>query len=325
MKHKIAIVNSSSFGKRFPEHMERLKALGEVERVRVAGDLCGKPLADALADFDIVIASVTPFFDAEFFAHKSDLKLLSRHGIGYNNVDLDAARACGCTVTTVEPLVERDAVAECAVGCLMALMRHIPASNIAANDGRWKDRAQFVGSGLTGKTLGVIGCGNIGSRVAEIMGRGFDMRVLAHDPLPRHTWANSFDVEYVSIEELLSQSDVISLNANLTPQSYHILDRSHLALCKEGVYVVDTARADLIDQEAMLEALANGHVAGLAMDVMHDEPPHADDPYFNHPHVLVTTHIAAYTAECLKGMGEKCTADVERFCAGLPPVHAKVE
>lgn len=324
MEHKIAIVNSSSFGTRFPSHLERLKKLGEVERVRVAGDLCGKPLADALADFDIVIASVTPFFDAEFFSHKSDLKLLSRHGIGYNNVDLQAARACGCIVTTVEPQVERDAVAECAVGCLMALMRKIPASNTAANDGRWADRAQFVGHGLTGKTLGVIGCGNIGSRVAEIMGRGFDMRVLAYDPVPRKEWAHKFNVKYVTIEELLEQSHVISLNANLTPESSHILNTKHLALCKQGMYVVDTARADLIDQEAMLEALATERVAGLAIDVMHDEPPQADDPYFNHPKVIVTTHIAAYTAECLEGMGDKCTTDVERFCAGLPPIHAKV-
>jgi len=325
MEYRIAIVNSSSFGKRFPEHIERLKKVGIVERVRVSGEARGTELARALDGFNVVIASVTPFFDAEFFEAKRDLLLLSRHGIGFNNVDIEAARADGTVVTTVLPEVERDAVAEGAIAILMDCMRHVSDSHVAANEGRWADRASFVGNGLSGKILGVIGCGNIGTRVVEILRRGFDMDVMVCDPVKRPSWAKGFGVNYVDLDTLVSKADIISLNADLNPTSFHILGREQFTKMKKGVYVTNDARADLIDQEAMLAALDDGTVAGLAIDVMHDEPPAPTDPYFNHPKVLVTTHIAAYTEECLHGMGEKCVADVERFVAGEPPVNAKTE
>ena len=323
MDYRIAIVNSSSFGQYFPEHLDRLKAMGEVVRVRVSGDAHGRELAEALKGFNVVIASVTPFFDAEFFEAKRDLLLLSRHGIGFNNVDVVAACAARTLVTTVPPKVERDAVAEGAVATLMDIMRRVSDSHVAANEGRWADRASFIGSGLSGKTLGIVGCGNIGSRVVEILSRGFDMRVLACDPVQHEMWADVLGVEYVDIDTVVSQCDVLTLNADLNPSSFHIIGERELSLMKKGVYVVDNARADLIDQQAMLRALDDETVAGLAIDVMHDEPPALDDPYFNHPKVLVTTHISAYTAECLYGMGEKCVGDVERYVRGEAPVNAK--
>ena len=323
MEYRIAIVNSSSFGQYFPEHLERLRAIGSVEPVRVDGDAHGRALAEALGDYNVVIASVTPFFDAEFFKYKRDLLLLSRHGIGFNNVDIEAARKAGCQVVTVPPKVERDAVAEGAVATLMDVMRRVSDARMAANEGRWADRASFIGSGLSGKTLGIVGCGNIGTRVVEILSRGFDMRVLACDPVHHEEWAGVLGVQYADLDTVVSGCDVLSLNADLNPSSFHIIDEHALSLMKRGVYVVDNARADLIDQQAMLKALGDGMVAGLAIDVMHDEPPALNDPYFNHPKVLVTTHISAYTVECLHGMGEKCVGDVERFVRGEEPVNAK--
>ena len=322
MDLKIAIVNSSSFGRRFPEHMERLRRIGTVERVRVAGDCHGAELAEALAPYDIVISSVTPFFDEEFFSVKRDLLAIVRHGIGYNNVDVPAATAAGTLLTIVSPLVERDAVAEGSVALLMDVMRHVSDSREAGNRGRWADRGSFVGAGLSGKTLGIVGCGNIGTRVAEILGRGFGMEVLACDPVPRPEWAEAEGVSYVGLDELLGRADAISLNASLNETSFHILDADALALAARTPYVVNCARADLVDQGAMLAALDSGRVAGYACDVMHDEPPAADDPYFNHANVVVTTHISAYTAECLRGMGDKCVADVERLVAGKAAVNS---
>ena len=319
MEYKIAIVNSSSFGTRFPDHVRRLEKLGAVSRVRVAGDCHGEELAEKLAGYNVVISSVTPFYDAEFFEYKRDLLLLSRHGIGYNNVDVKALNATGGILTTVSPLIERDAVAEAAVATLMDRMRRVSDAHRAANEERWKDRASFVGNGLSGKTLGIIGCGNIGTRVVEILGRGFDMRVLVCDPKPRKAWAERLGVEYADLDTVVSECDVLSLNADLNPTSLHILDTEVLSKMRKGVYVVDNARADLIDQQAMLAALEDGTVEGLAIDVMHEEPPLPDDPYFNHPKVLVTCHISAYTEECLWQMGEKCTGDVERLVAGEEP------
>lgn len=323
MDYRIAIVNSSSFGTKFADQMERLESIGTVERIRVAGTAHGAELAQALEGFNVVISSVTPFFDAEFFEHKRDLLLLSRHGIGYNNIDIAAANAAGTTVTTVSPLVERDAVAEGAVAILLDAVRQVSDSHVAANEGRWADRASFVGNGLTGKTLGIIGCGNIGTRVVEILARGYDMKVLACDPVQRDEWAANLGVDftYTDLDTVVSNCDVLTLNADLNPTSLHILNKEALAKMKKGVYVVNNARADLIDQPAMLEALENGTVRALATDVMHDEPPAPDDPYFNHPKVLVCPHISAYTEECLRGMGEKCVGDVERFVAGEPPIN----
>ena len=300
MDYKIAIVNSSSFGTRFPDQMERLQKIGTVERVRVAGDAHGAELVEALKDYNIIISSVTPFFDAEFFEHKTDLLLLSRHGIGYNNVDVKACNATGCILTTVSPLVERDAVAEGAVALLLDAMRQVSDSHVAANEGRWAERAKFVGNGVSGKTLGIIGCGNIGSRVVEILARGYDLKVLACDPVQHEDWAEGLraqgvDITYTDLDTVVSSCDILTLNADLNPTSFHILNADCFAKMKKGVYVVNNARADLIDQPAMLDALADGTVKALAIDVMHDEPPAADDPYFNHPKVLVCPHISAYT------------------------------
>lgn len=326
MDYKIAIVNSSSFGTRFPDQMERLQKIGTVERVRVAGDAHGAELAEALKDYNIIISSVTPFFDAEFFEHKTDLLLLSRHGIGYNNVDVKACNATGCILTTVSPLVERDAVAEGAVALLLDAMRRVSDSHVAANEGRWAERASFVGNGVSGKTLGIIGCGNIGSRVVEILARGYDLKVVACDPVERPEWADGLraqgvDFTYTDLDTVVSTCDILTLNADLNPTSFHILNADCFSKMKKGVYVVNNARADLIDQPAMLAALEDGTVKALAIDVMHDEPPAPDDPYFNHPKVLVCPHISAYTEECLRGMGEKCVGDVERFVAGEEPVN----
>ena len=205
-------------------------------------------------------------------------------------------------------------------------MRQVSDSHVAANEGRWAERAKFVGNGVSGKTLGIIGCGNIGSRVVEILARGYDLKVLACDPVQHEDWAEGLraqgvDITYTDLDTVVSSCDILTLNADLNPTSFHILNADCFAKMKKGVYVVNNARADLIDQPAMLDALADGTVKALAIDVMHDEPPAADDPYFNHPKVLVCPHISAYTEECLRGMGEKCVGDVERFVAGEEPVN----
>ena len=322
MEYRIAIVNSSSFGRRFPEHIERLSKMGSVTRIECESTMHGVELAELLAPYNVVISSVTPFFDEEFFEHKQDLLLLSRHGIGYNNIDVRAATRAGCQVTIVSALIERDAVAEASVALLLDSTRHVSESWLAGNEGRWEDRAGFIGPMMSGKTLGIIGCGNIGSRVAEIMGHGFNMRVLAYDPQPRASWAEEHGVEYVSLEELLHEADMISLNAALTPESTHILSEPQFAQMKPGVHIVNCARGDLVNEPALLAALESGQVGGYACDVMHEEPPKSDHPFFNHPKIIVTTHISAYTRECLEGMGNKCVEDVERLIAGAEPVNS---
>lgn len=316
--YKIAIINSSSFGKYFPNHLERLEKIGEVKHFTFENNIPEKELAEALQDFNIVIASVRPFFNKEFFDNKKQpLLLLSRHGIGFNNVDVVAAKEHGTIVTIVPPLVERDAVAENAVTNLLALIRQTVQSQEAVKSNEWKKRASFLGINVTGKVIGIIGCGNIGSRVAEIFKHGFNARLLVVDPKVNVDWANKNNIEIVELDYLLQNADIISLNASLNETSYHILKAPQFSLMKKGVYITNTARAELIDETALLNALDNGTVAGHATDVMYVEPSYSDHPLVKHPKVLVTPHTSAYAIECLQGMGEKCVQDVENFVNNL--------
>lgn len=316
--YKIAIINSSSFGKYFPNHLERLEKIGEVKHFTFENNIPGKELAEALQDFNIVIASVRPFFNKEFFDNKKQpLLLLSRHGIGFNNVDVVAAKEHGTIVTIVPPLVERDAVAENAVTNLLALIRQTVQSQEAVKSDEWKKRASFLGINVTGKVIGIIGSGNIGSRVAEIFKHGFNARLLVVDPNVNVDWANKNNIEIVELDYLLQNADIISLNASLNETSYHILKAPQFSLMKKGVYITNTARAELIDETALINALDNGTVAGHATDVMYVEPSYSDHPLVKHPKVLVTPHTSAYAIECLQGMGEKCVQDVENFVNNL--------
>ncbi|XKM13502.1 D-isomer specific 2-hydroxyacid dehydrogenase family protein [Orbaceae bacterium ac157xtp] len=312
-KYKIAIINSSSFGMYFPEHLERLKKIGEVQSFTFDKDITGKALAEALQGFNIIISSVRPFFKKDFFENKDELLLISRHGIGYNNIDIAAAKEHGTTVSIVPPLVERDAVAENAVTNLLALVRKTVESQAAVKANEWAKRASFLGINVTGKVVGVIGCGNIGSRVAEIFKHGFNARLLVTDPKVDTNWAKKHGVEVVELDYLLKTSDIISLNASLNETSYHILKDKQFSLMKKGVYITNTARAELVDEDALLNALDNNIVAGFATDVMYAEPSFNDHPLVKHTKTLVTPHTSAYAIECLEGMGEKCVSDVENL------------
>jgi phosphoglycerate dehydrogenase-like enzyme len=312
--YKIAIINSSSFGKYFPDHLNRLEKIGEVKHFTFESNISGKELANTLQKYNIFIASVRPFFNKEFFDNrKNPLFLLSRHGIGFNNVDIIAAKKHGTIVTIVPPLVERDAVAENAVTNLLALIRKTVQSQAAVKSNEWKNRASFLGINVTGKVVGVIGCGNIGSRVAEIFKHGFNAQLLVVDPNVNKQWASENNIEIVDLNYLLQHADIISLNASLNETSYHILTAHQFSLMKKGVYITNTARAELIDESALLTALDSGIVAGHATDVMYAEPAYNDNPLVKHPKVLVTPHTSAYAIECLQGMGEKCVQDVENF------------
>lgn len=318
MTYKIAIVNSSSFGKYFPEQIERLKNIGQVKFFNFDTNIDGKTLAHSLKGFNVIIASVRPFFNKDFFQNKDELLLISRHGIGYNNVDLFAAKEHNTQVTIVPALVERDAVAENAVTNLLALVRQTTQANQAAKNNNWAQRADFLGINITGKTIGIIGCGNIGSRVAEIFKYGFNCQVLVNDPNIDTLWAEKHNIKIVELNELLCHSDIISLNASLNETSYQILNKRHFDKLKKGVYITNTARGELVNEDDLLEALEKEIVKGYATDVMYKEPCYSDHPFINHPQILVTPHTSAYTFECLKGMGDKCVSDVENLVSHKP-------
>ncbi|WP_315110026.1 D-isomer specific 2-hydroxyacid dehydrogenase family protein [Clostridium intestinale] len=321
-EYKIAIVNSSSFGRIFPKHINRLKKIGSVDYFQVDNEMPGKELAKLLTGYNIIIASVTPFFTKEFFDYKDELLLITRHGIGYNNINIDAAKEHDTVVTIVPALVERDAVAENNITNLLAVLRKTVESSNRVKADRWEDRAKFVGHTLFNKTVGVIGVGNTGSCVVEIVRNGFRCNVLAYDPYKSDLYLQSYGAKKVELDELLASSDIICLCANLTEESYHMISKNEIEKMKDGVYISNSARGALLDENAVVEGLKSGKIAGFATDVLEEEPGRKSHPYLVFDNVIMTPHTSAYTMECLEQMGNKCVTDIEQIVLGILPERA---
>ncbi|MDD7794853.1 D-isomer specific 2-hydroxyacid dehydrogenase family protein [Clostridium sp. 'White wine YQ'] len=321
-EYKIAIVNSSSFGKVFPEHINRLKKIGSVDYFQVDNEMHGKELAKLLNGYNIIIASVTPFFTKEFFDYKDELLMITRHGIGYNNIDIDAAKEHDTVVAIVPALVERDAVAENNITNLLAVLRKTVESSNRVKADCWEDRAKFVGHTLLNKKVGVIGVGNTGSCVVEIVRNGFRCNVLAYDPYKSDLYLQTYGAKKVEIDELLTSSDIICLCANLTEENYHMISKNEIEKMKDGVYISNSARGALLDENAVVEGLKSGKIAGFATDVLEEEPGRKSHPYLAFDNVVMTPHTSAYTMECLEQMGNKCVTDVEQIVQGVLPERA---
>lgn len=319
MEYKIAIVNSNTYGERYPDIMEKLGEIGEYERLSLPKNMRGKELAKALEGFNIVIASVTPIYDKEFFQYKKDLKLLARHGIGYNNIDCEAASEVNTIVTNVSAVIEKYSVAENAVANLLAVMRRTVDAATAAKEGRWQERQKFIGHELQGKTAGIIGYGNIGSRAGEIFRKGYNMTLLVYDPYKDPEEVEKTGAKLVSLDELLRQSDIISLHALVTDETYHLISDKEFNQMKTGVYITNVSRGELLDEEAVIRALDNGKIGGLALDVVENEPIDQTHPFFKYDNVVITPHTSAYTDEGLRGMGEKVLHDIQKVANGEEP------
>lgn len=314
-----AIVNSSTFGRHFPELMERLRELGTVERVRFEPDVSGRTLAQDLADFQCLIASVTPTFPRRFFELHDDLLLIARHGIGCDNVDLEAATEHGVIVTRVAGAPERDAVAELTLSLMLTCSRDIVPAARATQELDWERRREFVGWEVSHMTVGILGYGNIGSRVGEILREGFGADVLAHDPNIAAPVLTKAGVEPVSLRALLRRSDLISLNASYRPENRELIGAEEIGLMKDGVIIVNTARGELTDEEALAEAVREGKVARLGVDVLQREPIRHDHPFLELDHVYVLPHVGSYTQRSLRSMDAKNVEDVEHIVRGEVP------
>uniref|UniRef100_A0A7C2VNG1 Hydroxyacid dehydrogenase n=1 Tax=Ignisphaera aggregans TaxID=334771 RepID=A0A7C2VNG1_9CREN len=315
---RIAIVNSKSFGK-YTDAIERLKKIGEVSQIEVPKDYRGKPLAEKLKGYHIIVASVTPIYDREFFENNSDVALIVRHGIGYDNIDVKAAEEHGVYVSRVPGWREREAVAEHAVALMMSALRYVVQAHEAVKQGKWSERAKFVGRELSSLVVGVIGLGNIGSRVAEILSKGFGAKIVAYDPYVPKEKVESLGYKYAkTLEEVVAQSDIITLHTPLTPETYHMINRDLLSKAKKGLIIVNTARGELIDDDALCEFIENGTVAAVALDVVEGEPIGPDYKLLKYPNVIITPHIAAYTYEALKGMDEAVVEAIVNFLNNKP-------
>ena len=250
-------------------------------------------LADVIGQYDgLAIRSATKVTPT-ILAAADNLKVIGRAGIGTDNIDKEAASKKGVIVMNT-PFGNMITTAEHAIAMMFAVARQIPEASASTHAGKW-EKSRFMGVELTGKTLGVIGAGNIGGIVCD-RARALKMKVLAYDPFLSQDKADKMGVEKVELEDLLPRADFITLHVPLTDQTRNILSRENLGKTKPGVRIVNCARGGLVDEEALAEMLQSGHIAGAAFDVFAVEPA-KDNPLFNLPNVVCTPHLGAATTE----------------------------
>ena len=216
-------------------------------------------------------------------------------------------------IVSYTPGSMHDAVADHALALLLALVRHVPAGDRAVRGGGWSIPP---GIELAGTTLGIVGLGRIGQAVAR-RAAAFGMRIVAHDPFPDTAWAADNDVELLSLDELLARADVVTLHAAAGGEV--LLTRERLFRLRPGARLVNTARGSLVDETALADALASGHLAGAALDVFADEPPRPTSPLLGLDNVVLTPHVAGLTADALVRMGDLCVENVLRALRGVAP------
>ena len=250
-------------------------------------------IAAIIGDYDGLAIRSNTKVTAKLLESATNLKVVGRAGIGVDNVDIPAATAKGVIVMNT-PFGNSITTAEHAIALMFALAREIPAADLSTQAGKW-EKNRFMGVEITGKVLGIIGCGNIGSIVAD-RAVGLRMRVLAYDPFLSPERAIDLGVEKVELDDLLARADIITLHVPMTPQTKNVLSAENLAKTRKGVRIINCARGGLIDEEALRKLLDEGHVAGAAIDVFATEPA-KENVLFGHPKVICTPHLGAATNE----------------------------
>ena len=308
-----------------PAAVEIFKSRG-VE-VDLKTGLTEEQLIEIIGQYDgLAIRSATKVTPA-VIAAASKLKVVGRAGIGVYNVDVKAATAHGIVVMNT-PFGNSVTTAEHAITLMMSLARDIPAASASTHAGKW-EKNKFMGVEMAGKTLGLIGCGNIGSIVAD-RAQGMKMKVISYDPFLSAERATALNVEKVELDALLARADFISLHTPMTDATRNLLDKKNLAKCKKGVRIINCARGGLIVEADLKAAIESGHVAGAALDVFEEEPAKSN-PLFGMEQVIATPHLGASTSEAQENvaiqvaeqMAEYLTVGTVTNALNMPSVSAE--
>ena len=278
-------------------------------------------IVEAVVGVDLLVTHLAPVTE-RVLAAADRLRLVATPRGGPTNVDLDAATRHGVAVVNL-PGRNARAVAEATVGMLIAGQRNIARSHARMRQGEWTGdlyRYDEAGPELAGRTVGLVGLGQVGTRVADLL-RGFGVRLLAHDPYVERDVAVERGVELVGLDELVAAADVLSLHARLGPETRHMIDAEVLGRVKPGAYLVNTARGELVDQDALVDALRAGRLSGAALDVYATEPPRPDDPLLGMPQVLTVSHLAGASKDVAHRGARRIAAEVGRFVRGRPLEH----
>jgi D-3-phosphoglycerate dehydrogenase len=274
--------------------------------------------ADQVQDFDALLV-LGPRITAATLAGAERLAVVARFGVGYDSVDVEACTRHGVLVTITPDGVRRP-VAVAILTLILALAHRLPAKDRLTREGRWAHKLDYMGTGLTGRTLGLVGLGNIGREVVALA-RPFDLRFMAHDPYLRREDAEALGVELVDLPTLLRTSDFVTICCALTEETRHLLSTERLALMKPTAYLVNMARGPIVDQQALAEALSERRIAGAGLDVFEEEPIRPDDPLLKLDNVILSPHALCWTDECFRGIGRSACISILEVAAGRTPLH----
>jgi D-3-phosphoglycerate dehydrogenase len=291
-----------------PDAFEKLKALPGLEVIMKTG-MDEQELINTIPEFHIAVVRGATKMTRNVIQAASNLELIVRAGIGLDNIDCDAANEKGIQVNNT-PAATTTSVAEHTLGLMLAAVRNHGKANLSMKAHKWEKKA-LSGTELFQKTLGIIGSGRIGLEVARL-GLAFGMRILVYDIIDVQT---DLDLKQVDLDEILAQSDVISLHLPLNEQTKHMISDAEFAKMKDGVILVNASRGGTVDEKALYEALESGKVRAAGIDVFEKEPP---DEYslIDHPNVIATPHIGAAAKEGQKRAGFEVVSIIEKITAG---------
>ena len=276
-----------------PVHREGIEKLEEAGfEVAVNPTISHDQLRKVVSEYDALIVRSRTKVTREIIEAGKRLKIIGRAGVGLDNIDTENAEKRGITVLNT-PEAPAEAVAELTMGLILSLARKIPLADRTMKEGRWIKK-KLIGWQLRGKTLGTIGLGNVGLKVARLA-RAFGMNILITKrtpPAPKLLM--ELDGEFIPLKEMLRRSDIVTIHVPLTPQTHHMIGEEEIRLMKKGAYLINTSRGAIVDEKALLEALQSGKLAGAALDVYEEEPP-KDLTLIGMPNVVCTTHIGAQT------------------------------
>lgn len=284
-------------------------------QVRLGSGLSEETLCREARDCDAILVR-TAMITRRVMESPARLKVIAKHGVGVDNIDLEAATELAIWVSNA-PLSNAETVAEHTIGMMIVLARHILRHDHELRAGNYEIRNQLTGCDLAGKTLGIIGLGRIGARVAKKAALGLDMNVIAYSPS-----AGEVDewIELVpSRDEVLRRADFVSLHLPFRPTTHHFIGRAELALMKPSAYLINAARGEVVDESALLEALQDKRISGAGLDVFEREPPELDNPLFALDNVVVTPHSAALTGEAMERMALHAALGIDEVLNGKRP------
>lgn len=269
-----------------------------------------------LQNADAGIIDIEPYGESVFSQVKDSTKLMVRFGVGFDKVDLKAASRNGIAIARTTG-ANTTAVAEMALTLMLTCRRRMNLYQARTRAGEW---VKDIGNELIGSTVGIIGYGNIGRRLAKLL-KGFDCRILAYDPFPNEEAAKADGVELVALEDILTQSDAISIHVPYTKETHHMINRETLTLMKPTAVIVNTARGNIIDEDALYQALKSGQIAGAGVDVFAAEPLSVESPLLTLENAVLTPHVSSQTMESLWNIYKMAIDISADFFAGKGSPH----